>query len=259
MPNACPICGRAESQNIVIARLEYVDGSEVESCVECFVTAALSHGVVLLQGVAGSAKSLFCKSFAGLALEAGRHVVYLATDESPREVYVEIHKLFGHELNNEDPDSQDELKIIDCYTWRSGDRSEARYAVHNLTDLTDLSIVIQKAMQGIENPTLVLDDASALALDAGPDNTIKFLRLQIPRLRTRKSFAVFSYTTGIHSASFENALRMMFDGVLETRLAETPQGLERYVRIFSLRGAKHTTRWIRFNIKDEGIELDTSS
>ena len=66
---------------------------------------------------------------------------------------------------------------------------------------------------------------------------------------------MFSLTTDILEPRFQNALVSMYDGVLEMKIQEGPEGLERFVRIYSLRGQKHSTKWNRFDITDEGITM----
>ena len=253
---ACSFCGRHESEIREISRVTYLDGREVHFCLECFVTGAVDDGAILLVGPAAVGKTFFCKSFARTALESGRPIVYFPSDQTAVDLRREFHeafdKIFG-EIQRSDEDG--DFRILDYYSVLMGRKAETKYALTSLSNLTDLSITLKAAWEGLAKSCLVLDDLSVVAQEAGEDATIKFVRQLLAKLRAMQALGIISMTTGIVDTRFQNSLLTMFDGVLEMKIQEGPEGLERYIRIYSLRGQKHSTKWTRFEITDEGIAM----
>jgi KaiC/GvpD/RAD55 family RecA-like ATPase len=102
---------------------------------------------------------------------------------------------------------------------------------------------------------LLVDDLTSIVQEAGTDVTLKFLRQLLAKIKGTETLGLFSLTTEILEQRFQNALVSMFDGVLEMKIHDGSEGLERYVRIYSLRGQKHSTKWNRFDVTDEGIVM----
>ncbi len=220
------------------------------------MSGTVNDGAILLLGPAKVGKSSFCKTFARVALESGRPVVYLPSDQTAQELRGEFQKAFARsygELPSSDDDN--ELRILDCYSALMGKKPETKYALSNLANLTDISITLKAAWEGLSKSCLVVDDLTLIAQEAGEDTTLKFLRQLLAKMRGIEALGVFSMTTGIFEPRFQNALLTMFDGVLEMKMQDGTEGLERYIRIFSLRGQKHSTKWTRFEITDEGIVM----
>lgn len=257
MALACTFCGIHESEHVQITDVTYADGREAHFCLGCFVSGTVNDGAILLQGPGKAGKTSFCKAFARAALEAERPVVYLPSDQTAGDLRVEIRKALAKSygeapaLEGED----DHLRILDCYSSLMGVKPETKYVLTNLANLTDLSITLKAAWEGLTRSVLVVDDLTSLVQEAGPDVTLKFLRSLIAKIRGGQALGLFSLTTEILEPRFQNALMQMYDGVLEMKIEEGPEGLERFMRIFSLRGQKHSTKWNRFDITDEGIAM----
>jgi KaiC/GvpD/RAD55 family RecA-like ATPase len=249
--SVCPICGREESELRQVARVAYLDGREVHFCLECFVNGTVSEGAILLLGPPTAGKTGFCKTF---ALESGRPVIYLPTDETAENLLKEFNEAFAKTYGKTKVfDQEDELRILDCYSALMGKKAQTKYALQNLSNLSEISITLKAAWNGLTGSCLVVDDSALLGQEAGEDTTLKFLRQLVANLRGMHSLGLFSVTTGILGRSFENSLLSIFDGVLEMKVEDGPDGLERLIRIYSLRGQKHSTKWTRFDITDEGI------
>jgi hypothetical protein len=52
-----------------------------------------------------------------------------------------------------------------------------------------------------------------------------------------------------------NLLRIRFDGIIEMKIDESGSDIKRLLRIFSLKGARHSTEWTPFEITDRGIVM----
>lgn len=136
-----------------------------------------------------------------------------------------------------------------------GKKAETKYTLTSLANLTDISITLKAAWEGLTKSCLLVDDLTTIVQEAGTDVTLKFLRQLLAKIKGTATLGLFSLTTEILEQRFQNALLLMFDGVLEMKIQEGEEGLERFIRIYSLRGQKHSTKWNRFDITDEGIAM----
>lgn len=186
-----------------------------------------------------------------MAIDNDRTVVYIDTDSAPKEVLHGVAKMFGgRAAKTDDPDYFEHFRIVDCFTYKVGAKPTSRYWVESISNLNDLSMVIQRALEDGKEPIVILDDVSSIALDAGADRTIVFIRSLLPKLAERGILSIHGMTTGVHDPGFEQALRMSFESVLELKLKEGSGGLERFIRIFSLRGIPHSTQWVKLEITE---------
>jgi len=241
---------------VQVSSVTYADGREAHFCLGCFVSGTVNDGAILLLGPAKVGKTSFCKAFARTALESGRPVVYLPSDETAADLRGEIRKAFARGYGEAPAlEEDDELRILDCYSALMGRKPETKYALTNLANLTDLSITLKAAWEGLAKSCLLVDDLTSIVQEAGTDVTLKFLRQLLAKIKGTATLGLFSLTTEILEVRFQNALVSMFDGVLEMKIQEGSEGLERYVRIYSLRGQKHSTKWNRFDVTDEGITM----
>lgn len=254
---ACSFCGAHENEALQVANVTYLDGSEAHFCLGCFVSGTVDNGAILLSGPAKVGKTSFCKAFARTALESGRPVVYLPSNETAVEVREEIRKALARSFGEAPalPSAGDELRIIDCYSALMGKQADTKYVLTNLANLTDLSITLKAAWEGLAKSCLVVDDLTSIIQEAGTDVSLKFLRQLLAKIKGTETLGLFSLSTDILEPRFQNALLVMFDGILEMKIEDGAEGLERYIRIYSLRGQKHSTKWNRFDITDQGIAM----
>jgi hypothetical protein len=54
---------------------------------------------------------------------------------------------------------------------------------------------------------------------------------------------------------FVSTVKTMFDGIVEIKVDDTGEEITRLLRVFSMKGVKHKTRWIIFNITEQGISI----
>jgi KaiC/GvpD/RAD55 family RecA-like ATPase len=253
---ACSICGKHETEIQQISRVTYIDGREAHFCLDCFVGGAVNEGAILLLGPATVGKTSFCKTFARIVLESGRPIVYLPSSETAENVRGEFNRAFVKSYGEAQPLGEDnELRILDYYSALMGKKAESKYCLTSLANLTELSITLKAAWDGLAKSCLVVDDLTTIAQEAGEDVTLKFLRQLLAKIKGMQALGLFSMTTGILEQRFQNALLTMFDGIFEMKIQDGPEGMERFIRIYSLRGQKHSTKWTRFEITDEGIAM----
>ena len=241
----CDLCGKDVPEDSVFI-ISQPDGTESNLCIECFVHTGLTSGFILLQGEPGSGTREFCKSFAHMLLLMERPVVIIATEEPAPVVHREIEGLCGRELG------EDRLRFIDCYSWRTGEPSED-YPNVRPGNLTELSMSIGRTMSTISGPNFIVDSASSLVLEAGEEASRGFFQTFSAKIRAAGGLGLCTLVSGVHSQGFERFMRHLFDGVLEMKVEDVEDRLERFMRIFYLRGVRRDSRWIPFELLADGI------
>lgn len=203
-------------------------------------------GVFLLVGLPGSGKTSLCKYFITHELKR-KASIYLSTDESPNSLE---HSLKRFRYNSKRHD----LRIIDCYSWRVGTNSNSRIYTVMPANLTEVSIMIAKAQRDLKNFNFVLDSASTLILHAGVPATISFLQSLSASIKEAEGFGLITLELGMHDRNVVHTLGAMLDGILQIKLKEHPSGkLMRLFRVFSMKNSAHSTDWMPFEIRDDGV------
>jgi KaiC/GvpD/RAD55 family RecA-like ATPase len=207
---------------------------------------------LLLLGPSGIGKTIFCKQFLYNGLIIGEPTIYVATDESPKEIGISMESL-GFDIETYRNNGM--FKIVDCYSWKLGGESSSEYVVNNPADLAAISIAIEKARKGLKKIRLVLDSITGLMSICNHNVTVfsKFLQIIVARIRLMNGNTIFTAAPEAHDQQFMSYLRTIFDGTLEMKGDESGKEVKRLLRIFSLKGAKHKTTWTPFEITNRGI------
>jgi len=216
------------------------------------VEGKVPFGSLLLLGPSGIGKTIFCKQFLYNGLIIGEPCIYVATDESPREIS-ESMKRYSFDI--EPYKDTGIFRIIDCYSWKLATKSSSEYAVNNPADLATVSMAIDRAGRNLKNIRLILDSITGLTSICNHDATVfsKFLQIIVARIRLMNGNAIFTAAPEAHEHKFLSFLRLTFDGTLEMKDDESGKEIKRLLRTFSLKGAKHKTHWTPFEITDKGI------
>jgi KaiC/GvpD/RAD55 family RecA-like ATPase len=235
-----------------VKKIDVFPGSRV------LVGGEMPPSSLFLMGPSGIGKTVFSKQFIYNGLVNGETGIYLATDESPTRIQESMKKLgmdVDSYINNND------FRIIDCYSWKIGGKSCSQYCVSNPDNLATVSMAIDKARRNLKKTRLVMDSITGLMsfCDHNLKFFSKFLQVIVAQTRNSDSNAIFLSSSEAHDKVFMSYMREIFDGTLEmkmeTKESKSGEEIRRLLRLFSLKGAKHKTQWVVFEITKDGIIL----
>jgi KaiC/GvpD/RAD55 family RecA-like ATPase len=218
---------------------------------DLLIDGELPRGIYLLMGHSGAGKTVFCETFIARGLSNQETGIYLSTDVDCGEIRASIQKL----MKDKDRTNCD-LRLIDAYSWRvRGVAGNEPFVTVNPANLTGVMIACQKICQDVSKPRFVFDSITNLAIQSDPATTLKFLQLVTAKMRSLGALSFFTLIPTSHDSMFVSTVKTMFDGIFEMRLDDVGSEITRMFRIFSIKGVKHQTRWMVFNVTERGISL----
>lgn len=203
--------------------------------------------MVLVEGPPAVGKSSLVKAFVRLAVQNEQPVIYVCSQSSCDEVRSGIVKALGSDL------APEKLFFLDCY----GSPASPDSKTLSTANLSEVSIELRSTLDKFKQPYVAIDSIDPFVLDTNEDAALKFFRTTLVRVKGKNATGSATLTTGVHSPRFQSALRTAFQGILELKIEEVQGKLQRFVRIFALKGAAHTTDWFPFQITEEGISIGT--
>jgi KaiC/GvpD/RAD55 family RecA-like ATPase len=208
-----------------------------------FIRNSVPTGNVILIGPPGIGKTLFCETNLVDYLNSGNNSLYIALESDPREIKVRLFE------PNENLEEKSTLLFIDGYSWLVGG-SDEKYALNNLSNLSDLSVKIISASTALNHNLLFIFDSISTLLIYNSENEVeRFLRINMARMKHFNNVGFWILEEGIHSNRFYNVLRQRSDCVLEMCFEEQSE-LTRAIRMHTCKTNEHETRWLPFRIVD---------
>lgn len=214
------------------------------------VAGKVPRGQILLIGPPGVGKSVFCMQFLYQGLLAGETAILVTTRESAMDACGSM-RMLGFDI--EPYIKRGMFRIIDCYSWRIGNKPSSEYFVKNPADLSEISITIEGARNDFKNIRFGMDSITDLVLYSNEDRFAKFLQLVSSRIKMADGMGIYAVTAGAHGERFMTLLRSMLDGVIEMAYDESSGKLQRLLRVFSLRKTRHDASWVPFQLTERGI------
>jgi KaiC/GvpD/RAD55 family RecA-like ATPase len=215
------------------------------------IEGEVPRGIYLLMGHAGSGKTVFCETFMANGLSNQETGIYLSTDVDCGEIQASIQKI----MDDKDRMKGD-LRLIDAYSWRvHGGTANEPFITVNPADLTGVMIACQKICQDVSKPRFVFDSITNLVIQSDAATTLKFLQIVTAKMRSLSALSFFTIIPTSHDSMFVSTVKSMFDGIFEMRMDDVGSEITRMFRIFSIKGVKHQTRWVVYNITEKGISM----
>ncbi len=203
-----------------------------------------SQSSVLLYGSPGVGKSTFAVNFLYEGLKNGEKCIYVNSVDSIEALFkkTKLNKinLSPYEKN---------LVIIDSYSCKSNKKSNAKYAIRSLADITSLNIEIKKAMQDADfkKGRIVIDSLSDFLLYGEKRSIYKFLQILRSRVMETDSVALIVVEEGLHDESVLSTLNFLTDGTIKMQLMNSTRG----IRIERMVNTHHSLKWAEFEISPD--------
>jgi len=215
------------------------------------IEGEVPRGIYLLMGHAGSGKTIFCETFIAKGLSDQETGIYLSTDVDCGEIQASIRKIM-----EEKDRMKGDLRLIDAYSWRvRGATGNEPFITVNPANLTEVMIACQKICQDVSKPRFVFDSITNLVIHSDPATTLKFLQIVTAKMRGLSALSFFTLIPTSHDSMFVSTVKTMFDGIFEMRMDDVGSEITRMFRVFSIKGVKHQTRWMVYNVTEKGISM----
>jgi class 3 adenylate cyclase len=210
----------------------------------------VDNGVWLLVGPTGAGKSSFAKQFVWDGLQEGIPSVYVVADEAPD---FAMKSMEGFGFGVRPFMDQGQIAVVDCYSRRSVTKSASKFAA-SPDNLNEVCVAVEKARRSFQKVRLVMDSVTSLVMNVTPAQGQRVMQIIASRVR-QSGTGVLIMEEGIPDPGFLNFFRYIFDGVFEMKIVDSELGLQRYFRVFSLKGAKHSTAWVPYSVTENGIRF----
>ena len=198
--------------------------------------------LLLLAGPAGAGKTMYCRQFLVDGLLGGDYCVYASPSLDEQQ--------FKDLFSGIDNDAVRNLTFINPY------HASAKKGAEKLSaTLAQISGIIAKAKKRKDGGSshsvrVVVDSLTHLSLLFGEKATTKFVAELSLLLKKAGAKAILTVNA---SEQHLGALGSLADGILEMKLEEGSDGaLGRSIRLLSIKGMRHTPRWVSFRIADDG-------
>ncbi len=207
-----------------------------------------SSSAVLVMGDPSTGKTTLIVQMVVEALKRGKDVVYATLDDFPDSVRDSM-KLMALDPRGFESEGRRRLVFIDCYSFLVGVKSQELYS-EDPQRLSDLSIVVSKALSESRNPgnvLLALDSFTTLIQRSGVRPSFDFLHTLVAKIRSCKASCVSSLSRKAFHPAIIAAIQDKVDGVIEMKVEDTKDGLARFIRIPKMKGTRHVTTWTPYD------------
>ncbi|MCS7136374.1 MAG: ATPase domain-containing protein [Nitrososphaerota archaeon] len=207
-------------------------------------------------GPVGCGKRLFLKHLLYVRLREGFICTHVCVKHPPT-AFIWMMKKRGMDVEPYIKNGQ--LVLVDYHSIKTGaslTQSVCEPGVLKLksTDPLEFSVLLNE-LRAKPMEFIYVDSLSDLFINYGCKSTIKLLEMMIPRIR-ETCVGAFVLDEGILSKRLENYLRSIFDGIVEYKIVDGPNGIERYIRVVHFDFAEVDTRWHKLIIEPCDLRIE---
>lgn len=209
------------------------------------------RNVVLLSGGPGTGKTIMSQQFLWNGLQMGEPGVYVALEEHPVQIRVNMSQ-FGWDVRQYEKEGS--FAIVDAFTGGVGEAAKReKFVVKDPTDVGLLIDVVKEAIRSTNAQRVVIDSVSTLYLTkpSVARSVVMMLKRVLSGLGTT-SFLVSQVSVaerGFGGPGVEHAA----DGIVRLDLDEVDGELKRSLIVWKMRGTSHSMKRHPFEITDKGI------
>jgi len=201
---------------------------------------------VLILGNPGSGKSVLCQQLNYKFLSTGKPCIYVTYDCFPNEIRENI-KCFHWDISKYEKEEQ--FVFIDCFSPIAKVRSEEKFFLNQPFSLSELGIVMSKAVNETgDAPKVFLDSIGSLLTHVDSQKVLEFLQARSARIKGINGTFIFTVGKETIKSDLVNLLEEVVDCVIELDVKISGERVVRKMRIKKMRGKKTSEKWVRFEI-----------
>ncbi|MGC9012196.1 KaiC domain-containing protein [Thermogladius sp.] len=211
------------------------------------------RNVVLLSGGPGTGKTIMASQFLWNGLQMGEPGVYVALEEHPVQVRVNM-KQFGWDVKQYE--QQGVFAVVDAFTGGIGEAAKReKYVVKDPTDVGELVDVVKTAIKDVNAMRVVIDSVSTLYLTKPSIARSVIMSLKKVLSGTGTTSILVSQVSVTERGFGGPGVEHAADGIVRLDLDEVDGELIRSVIVWKMRGTSHSLKRHPFEITDKGIVI----
>ncbi|WP_434730848.1 KaiC domain-containing protein [Thermogladius sp. KZ2Tp1] len=211
------------------------------------------RNVVLLSGGPGTGKTIMASQFLWNGLQMGEPGVYVALEEHPVQVRVNM-KQFGWDVKQYE--QQGVFAVVDAFTGGIGEAAKReKYVVKDPTDVGELVDVVKTAIKDVNAMRVVIDSVSTLYLTKPSVARSVIMSLKKVLSGTGTTSMLVSQVSVTERGFGGPGVEHAADGIVRLDLDEVDGELVRSVIVWKMRGTSHSLKRHPFEITDKGIVI----
>jgi KaiC/GvpD/RAD55 family RecA-like ATPase len=213
---------------------------------------------IALVGPPGSGKTCFSLQLALDTINEGLDALYLSTENTPTTL-IEQANGFGIPLPTQP--KKNSIQFVDAYSWRIGMQKDpfALSRISNPGNLNEVNLIIADNAKLLKpGSVIIIDSVSGLSLSAPDEQRIRtFVHSLAQRIINLEKILVLILEDQAHDTKLITNLRSLVQGSIHTKVVDGANAsLQWFVRMYSLIGVEHDTKWHEVITGTNGLQLE---